>query len=83
MKLQFVTSSMQMQKLAGEAEVPYGIIGCCEINKHSTSLLFMQKALLDALSQESDLIYVDLPCHKPAFSLARGGSIMDSTSTWA
>ena len=30
----------QMQKLAGEASVPYNIIGCCEINKYSISLLF-------------------------------------------
>ena len=29
----------QTQKLAGEAAVPYIIIGCCEISKHSTSLL--------------------------------------------
>ena len=44
MKMQFVTSSMTIltmclfgsrQKLAGEAAVPYGIIGCCEINTHS------------------------------------------------
>ena len=44
------------QKLAGEAAVPYNIIGCCEINKHSTSL-FYQKALLNGLNQQSDLIY--------------------------
>ena len=36
----------QMQKLAGEAVVPYGIIGCCEINKHSTGLLFSPKSSL-------------------------------------
>ena len=52
-KLWFVTSSMiifdhvpvwqQMQKLAGEAALPYGIICCCEINKHSTGLLFLPK----------------------------------------
>ena len=52
----------QTQKLVDEVTVPevtvpYGIIGCCEIYKHSTSLLFHQKALLDVLSQQSDLIY--------------------------
>ena len=52
----------QTQKLAGETAVPYGIIGCCEINKNSTDLLFRQKALLDVLSQQSNLISVDLPC---------------------
>ena len=47
----------QTQKLAGEAAVPYGIIGCSEIGKYSTGLLFCQKALLNVLSQQSDLIY--------------------------
>ena len=47
----------QMQKLAGEAVVPHSIIYCCEINKHSTGLLFRQKTLLDVLSQQSDLVY--------------------------
>ena len=39
------------QKLAGEAVVPYSITVCCEINKHNTSLLFCQNALLNVLSQ--------------------------------
>ena len=46
----------QIQKLAGEVTVPYSIIGCCEVNKHSSGLLFRQKALLNVLSQQSDLI---------------------------
>ena len=48
---------LQTQKFAGEPAVPYCIIGCCEFNKHSTCLLFHQKALFNLLSQQSDLIY--------------------------
>ena len=51
----------QTQKLAGEAAVPYSIIGCCEISKYSTSLLLCQKALLDVLSQQNELIYSQSP----------------------
>ena len=40
----------QAQKLAGEATVPFGIIGCYVINKHITNLLFCQSALLYVLS---------------------------------
>ena len=35
----------QTQKLAGESAVPYSIIGCCEINRHSTGLIFFAKKL--------------------------------------
>ena len=47
----------QTQKLAGKSAVLYGSIGCCVINKHITSILFHQKALLNVLSKQSDLIY--------------------------
>jgi len=29
----------QSQKLAGEAAVPYGVVACCEVEKHSSGLL--------------------------------------------
>ena len=47
----------QTQKLAGKAAVPNGVIGCCEIDKHSTSLLFSRVAILNFLSKEGDLVY--------------------------
>ena len=47
----------QVQKLAGEAAMSYGVIGCCEIDKHSTSLLFSRVAILNFLSKESNLVY--------------------------
>ena len=53
----YVPVWQQMQKLAGEAAVPYSIIGCCEISKHSAGLLSRQKAFIDVLSQQSDLIH--------------------------
>jgi len=34
-----VSIKWQLQQLAGEAAVPYGVIGCCEVDKHSSGLL--------------------------------------------
>jgi len=45
------------QQLAGEAAVPYGVVGCCEVDKHSSGLLFSGKAILDVLCQQGDLVY--------------------------
>ena len=44
----------QMLKLAGETTMPYNISGSCEINKHSTSLLFSQKNNPQFLDLEND-----------------------------
>jgi len=35
-----VSIRQQSQPLAGEATVPYGVVGCCEVDKHSSGLLF-------------------------------------------
>jgi len=35
-----VSVRQQSQQLAGEAAVRYGVIGCCEVDKHSSCLLF-------------------------------------------
>ena len=35
-----VSIRKQSQQLAGEAAVPYGVIGCCEVDEHSPGLLF-------------------------------------------
>ena len=47
----------QSQQLAGEAEVPYSVLGCFEVDKHSSGLLFSRKAVFDVLCQQGDLIY--------------------------
>ena len=47
----------QSQQLAGEAAVPCGVVGCCEVDKHSSGLLFSWNAILDVLCQQGDLIY--------------------------
>jgi len=52
-----VSIRQQLQQLAGEAAVPYSVVGCCEVDKHSSGLLFSRKAILDALCQQGDLVY--------------------------
>ena len=44
------------QKLAGEATVPHSVIGSCKVYKYSTSVLFCREAILNSLSQESNLV---------------------------
>ena len=43
-----VSVRQQSQQLADEATVPYGIVGCCEVDKHSFGLL-SRKAIFDVL----------------------------------
>ena len=52
-----VSIRQQLQQLAGEAAVPYSVIGCCKVDKHSSGLLFSQKVILDVLCQQGDLVY--------------------------
>ena len=55
----------QLQQLAGEATVPYSVVGCCEFDKHSSSLLFSRKAIwLNVLCQQGDLVYCQPPVSK-------------------
>ena len=64
-KLQFVTSSMIILNMClsgSKVACSWGRSaiwdqGCCDINKCSIGLLFHLNALLDILSQQSDLIY--------------------------
>jgi len=42
----------------------YSVVGCCEIEKHSSGLLLSRKALLDILCQQGDLIYDRAPVSK-------------------
>jgi len=35
-----VSIRQQWQQLAGEAAVPYDVVGCCEVDEHSSGLLF-------------------------------------------
>jgi len=57
-----VSIKQQSQQLAGEAVVPYNVIGCCEVDKHSSSLLFVQKAICNVLRQQGYLTTVNLLC---------------------
>ena len=50
----------QLQQLAGVATVPFSVIGCCEVDKHSSSLLFSWKAVHNVLCQQGDLVYVSI-----------------------
>jgi len=43
--------------------MPYSVIGCCEIDKHSFDLL-CQKAIVDILCHQGDLIYGRTPVLK-------------------
>jgi len=45
--------------------VPYSVVGCCEIDKHSTGLL-SRKTILDVLCQQGDLV-----CGRPPVSKFR------------
>jgi len=37
--------------------VPCSVLGCCEVDKYSSGLLFSWKAVLDVLCQQGDLVY--------------------------
>jgi len=52
-----VSIRQQSQQLAGETAMPYTVVGCCEIDEHSSGLLLSRKAMLDVLCQQGDLIY--------------------------
>ena len=58
-----VSVRQQSQQLPGEAAVPYSVIGCCEIDKHS---ILSRKAILNVLCQQDDLVY-----DRPPWSKAR------------
>jgi len=42
----------------------YSVVGCCEVDKLSSSLLFSRKAIHDVLCQQGDLIYGRPPVSK-------------------
>ena len=60
-----VSVRRQSQQLAGEAAMPYIIVGCCEIAKHNSGLHFGQKAIPDVLCQQVDLVYARPPVGSP------------------
>jgi len=41
----------------GEAAVSCSVVGCCEVDKHSSGILFSRKTILDVLCQQGDLVY--------------------------
>jgi hypothetical protein len=59
----------QAEQLAGEAAVPYGIIGSRQIDKNGSGLLLERKAVLDVLSHQSDLVYGRSPASEPGLLL--------------
>ena len=52
-----VSIRQHLQKLAGEVAMPYSAVGCCEVDRHSSCLLFSWKAILDVLCRQGDLVY--------------------------
>ena len=45
------------QKLAGQVTMPHDVIGCSEVQKESTSLLFSRETVLDFLGHQGDQIF--------------------------
>jgi len=37
--------------------MPYSVVGCCEVDKHSSGFLFSRKAVLNVLCQQGALVY--------------------------
>ena len=72
-----VSIRQQSQQLVGEAVVPYSIIDCCEVDKHS-SVLLSRKAILDVLCQQGELVYGQPPCRKPTCFCGSSGSMIGS-----
>jgi len=66
-----VSIRQQSQQLAGEDAVPHGVVGCCEVDKHSSGLIFSWKAILDVLCQQGDLVYGWPPLPKDCLVLRK------------
>ena len=52
-----VSIRQQLQQLADEAAVPRSVVGYCEVDKHSSGLLFSRNDIFDVLCQPGDLVY--------------------------
>jgi len=50
-------SGSNRSSFAGEAAMRYSVLGCCEVDKHSSGLLLSRKTLLDVLCQQGDLVW--------------------------
>jgi len=59
--------------------MPYSVVGCSEIDKNNSGLLFSRKAILDVLFQQGDLIYGRPPGRIPACSCGSNGWLIGST----
>jgi len=44
--------------------MPHSVLDCCESDKHSSGLLLSQKAILDSLCEQRDLVYGRPPMSK-------------------
>jgi len=58
-------------RVTSSTHVPYGIVGCCEIDKHSYGFL-SRKTTIDVLCQQGDLVY-----GRPPMSKACLGAVVD------
>ena len=59
-----VPTRQQSRQLLGEAAMPYNVVGCCEIDKHSSGLLLNRRAIIDVICQQGDLVYGRAPVSK-------------------
>jgi len=59
--------------------MPYSVVSCCEVDKHSPGILLSPKAILDVLFQQGDLVTIDLLCRKPTCSCGSNGSMIALT----
>jgi len=50
-------SGSNRSSLQVRPRVPYGVVGCCEVNKHSSGRLSSWKAIFNVLYQQGDLVY--------------------------
>jgi len=59
-----VSIRQQSQQLGCEAAVPYSVVGCCEVGKHSSGTSSSRKTILDVLCRQGDQVYGRPPVSK-------------------
>jgi len=74
-----VSIRQQSQQLAGEAAVPYSVVGCCEVDE--TAPAFFKAEKLSSMSYVNRVTWsmADLPYRKPTCSCGSSGSMIVST----
>ena len=77
-----VCTTQQPQQLAGDAVVPYSIVGCCEVDKRRYGLFLSRKPYLMSCVNRVTWSTLDLPCRMPACSCGNNESMFGSTRAW-